>query len=315
MKVLKPSLLSADERPVAGSIYMNKRNLSALFLLLIGSVTTAAVYKWVDESGSIHYGDSPPPGRDSQSVEIPEGPSQKEVERAQQQMREKIEQHKKYSEEASQLVPLDEPPQEIDSRAVTPDNIACFTPLSDLIHGPSAETFTPITPTLLTKVQQALLKNLFGKADVNWRGTISDLQCKGSSSSPKESQVRNFEAQATLDWDARKSRLTIETDTIGKESGVTERLFHRFEVGDALYFTDLKTVSTMNLDGNKVELLKLSQNGMSFLIKQHIPTAAGARRPRGEFRHLEITDRSLKLIELYYYNGVFIDSRTWTLGR
>ena len=66
---------------------MNKGNLVVLLLLLMGGVTLAAVYKWVDESGRVHFGDSPPPESDAQQVEVPEGPSQEKVEQARQRMR------------------------------------------------------------------------------------------------------------------------------------------------------------------------------------------------------------------------------------
>ena len=293
---------------------MNKGNLAALLLLLIGTVTVAAVYKWVDESGGVHYGDRPSPESDAQSVVIPKGPSQEEIDRARQQMREKLDQYEKFSEEVSPSGPVEKPSRGVGNHAVSPDNVTCFTPLSDLVTGPSAKTYTPISPSTLTKAQRGLLKNMFDKADTRllWRGTISDLRCKGSPSVPKKSQIRNFKAQATMDWDSRKSRLTIETDTVGKESGVTKRLAHRFEVGDALYFTDFVSVGSMTLEGNKVELLKLSQNRVMFLIKRrHWP----ARQLRGDVVYLEISGRVLKLIELYYFNDMLIGSRTWNLGR
>lgn len=295
---------------------MNKGNLVVLLLLLMGGVTLAAVYKWVDESGRVHFGDSPPPESDAQQVEVPEGPSQEKVEQARQRMQEKLDQYEKFSEEARPSEPLEKPSQEADMRVVTPDNIACFAPLSDLVQGPSAETFTPITPTPLTKAQQKSLANLFdeGNTRLLWRGTISDLQCMGSPTAPIKSQIRNFEARTTMDWDVHKSRFTIETDTIGKESGVTKRLVHRFEVGDALYFNDASS-GNLAQDGNKVEVLSLNQGMVTFFIKRRIRTALGTRIPRGEVWHLEISGRTLKLIELHYHNDMLTDSRTWILSR
>ena len=292
---------------------MNKGSLAALLLLLIGGVS-AAVYKWVDESGMVHYGDSPPAESDVQSVAVPKGPSQEEVERARQQMQEKIDQYEKFSRDASSSKSNDKLSRETKTRAVSPDNVACFTPLSNLVQGPSAGTFTPITPTSLTKMQKKSLHNLLRKADAYWQGTISNLQCRGSPSEPK-SKITVYEAKTTADWNVRKSRLTIETDRTGKESGVNKQLITRFEVGDALYFNDDKPAIFIALDGNKVELLTLNQNRVSFLIKRRIPAAKGTRRPRGEVRHLEISGRTLKLIELYYLNDMLMESRTWILGR
>jgi len=60
--------------------------LISLALLLAGAVT-AAIYKWVDEEGKVHYGDRPTPERQAEQIEIKQGPSEKEI----QQSRERAE--------------------------------------------------------------------------------------------------------------------------------------------------------------------------------------------------------------------------------
>jgi len=294
---------------------MNKGYLMIFLLLLTGGVALAAVYKWVDESGRVHYGDAPPEASDAQSVAVPEGPSQETIERARQEMQQKLDQYRKFYEEAAPPEPLQEPSRTAQVRVVTPDNIECFSPLSDIAKGPSADTFTPIRPTALTGAQQMSLHELFGKADARWRGTIADSACTGTPAEPG-SRITHYTARTTVDWDARTSRLSMETDTVGQESHATERLFQRYEVGDALYFTDLKAANTIALDANKVELLALDGNRVSFLIKRRIAVGPDrATRPRGEIRYLEIADRVLKLTELYYMDSMLTGSRTWVLNR
>lgn len=41
-----------------------------MLLLLPACVLAAAVYKWRDADGNVHYGDQPPPGQPAQSVDI-----------------------------------------------------------------------------------------------------------------------------------------------------------------------------------------------------------------------------------------------------
>ena len=94
----------------------------------------AQVYKWVDESGKVHYGDSPPPESDVRSIEVPEGPTQDEIERARQQAQEKIEQYERQSEETSTPDHPEIPSQHEATGLVTPDNIACFSPLSEMVQ-------------------------------------------------------------------------------------------------------------------------------------------------------------------------------------
>jgi hypothetical protein len=43
----------------------------ALLLALASPVAAAQVYKWVDESGRVHYGEKPPPGAKSSAVKPP----------------------------------------------------------------------------------------------------------------------------------------------------------------------------------------------------------------------------------------------------
>lgn len=299
---------------------MNKAYLVVFVLLLISGATLAAVYKWVDQSGRVHYGDSPPQGSDAELVAVPKGPSQMEVERARQQAQQKIERYEKFSEEVSPSEPLEKSSQEADSRVVTPDHLVCNSPLSDLVRGPSAETYTPISPTSLTKAQQKSLDILFDKAEASWQGAIVELTCLDGSSEPR-SRMTNFEAQATVDWNARRSQLLIDTDSVGKESGIRKRVTQIFEVGDALYFSDtksadfIKTADTIARDGNEVEVLTLDRKKVSFLIIRRIPTDTHTRIPRAEVRQLEISGRTLKLIELYYQNKMLAGSRTCILNR
>lgn len=293
---------------------MNKGNLVVLLLLLLGGGTLAAVYKWVDESGRVHYGDSPPPQSDVQSVEVPEGPTQEEIERARQQMQEKIEQYEGLSEEISPPEHTEKSSQQAATHIVILDDVACFSQLSEVIQGPSSETYTPIKPTALSKTQKKTLLNLFNRMEAFWRGKITDLTCMGSSSDPRR-KITNYEARTTIDWDSHVSRLTLETDSVGRETHAVERLFQRFEVGDALYFTDYKQADIIALEGNKVEVLNIAQNIVSFITKRHIPTGSHARRPRAEVRHLEISGRTLKLVELYYHNEMLTGSRVWALDR
>lgn len=294
---------------------MKKANLTVLLLLLISTFALSEIYKWVDESGKIQYGDEPPEEAGAESVKLPEGPSQEEVERAKQEAQKRKEQYEKFSEKDSAVEPPDKALQEAESLVITPYNVPCFTPLSDLVKGPSSEAFTSITPTSIGKVQKELLYDLLGEFEIRgyWRGTVTDRECFGSPSEPKK-KIKNFEAEISANWDAFQSWLTLDSYLTGQEVS-NQQLIYTFELGDALYFSDYKQVRTMALEGNKVEVLTLNKDLVSFLIKRRILTKASARRLRGEIRHLEVSGRTWKLIELYYYDEVLTGSRTWMLSR
>ncbi|NNC67472.1 MAG: DUF4124 domain-containing protein [Gammaproteobacteria bacterium] len=288
-------------------------NIGVLFIALI---LIGAVYKWVDESGKVHYGDSPPEEIDAQSVAVPEGPSQEEVEQAQQRLHEKVEKYEKLSEPARQLETLDQPPDEAKSRVLIPDNVACFTPLSDLVEGLSGKTFTPITPNSLTNAQQRLIINLFRKLEGRWQGTITDVSCKGKPLEPI-SKIKSIQARTKLDWDKLDSQLIIESETTDTESRTHEIITQMLEVGDALYFRDYggsgapqePRSGTIALEGNMVEVLTINQNLVSFLTKKRI-----SGQPYGEVRHLELSGGTIKFVELYFFESL-TGSKTWVLSR
>ena len=54
----------------------------------------AEIYKWVDEQGVTHYGDCPPTDCVYEEIELPKGPSEEEIEAAEERTREVLEARK-----------------------------------------------------------------------------------------------------------------------------------------------------------------------------------------------------------------------------
>ena len=103
------------------------------------------------------------------------------------------------------------------------------------------------------------------------------------------------------DWEVSESRLTLNIEIIEGHNMV-----YRFEVGDFLYFNELKQTNITAREENKVEVLAVNQDKVSFFIKRYIPTTHRGRlgikrhgtRLRGEIRQIEVSDKNLKMIEL-----------------
>jgi hypothetical protein len=70
---------------------MSKPKLRILLIILIAGVASAQVYRWVDEEGGVHFGDRPPESAEPEEVILPRGPSEEEVQAAQEQVREAAE--------------------------------------------------------------------------------------------------------------------------------------------------------------------------------------------------------------------------------
>ena len=290
---------------------MNKRGVAILIVALVGGVP-AAVYKWVDESGTVHYGDQPPEEADAQSMMIPEGPSQQEVEQARQQMRIKLEQQRQ--SERKEVLPAakEKAPQATKASVIIPDKLECHTQLADVVRGPSGETFTPVRPVPLSKAQIKSLEKLFSKFDGRWQGTITHIGCKGKTSDP-ESWITKGKVRTNVEWNARESLLSIESDYTG-ENGAVDRLFHNIKLGSVLYFTEHPTRS-IDRTHNETEVLASNQKGLLFFTKPWQEKRGGGALPGAHIRHLEISGRKLKLKELFFHMGMLVDSRTWVLGK
>ena len=298
---------------------MKKSNVFLLLLALISAFSLAQVYRWVDEKGGIHFGDKPPEEGDAEQLVLPEGPSEAESARAQEDLR-KRPQMRAIPDEALESGSADvedpalekaEPKAGIE--AIRNEELACFTPLSAFVEGDSAKHFSPITPTELTGKQQTLLKDLFGSIGRYWRGQITDVACTGNTSEP-DSKSLEFEVKTTFDWNARESLLVVETDSSGKNDRSVEELAHRYKVGDALYIRAGKVLSegfsNIAVKGNRVEIISLEGNTLVFLIKRHAKPA----RWNTEIRYLEFTRSQLFFKELYFANDDTLTGwRTWAL--
>jgi len=298
---------------------MRKAQLATSLLLIVSTFTIADTYKWLDESGGVHYGDSPPSAVSSQRVFTSEAPSEEDRKRQQQNAQDLIDKYEQKQQPSSSIEPI----QITEDDAPFPDDVACFSPLSDLVRGASAEYHTPISASSLVKKQQSSLKTLLAsiKTRGTWHGTLIELECWGQSiernALPTE-KYKSTKVEMSSDWDKSESLLTLDFEIPYGHS-----LLYRLAVDDFLYFNEVRASNITQRDDNKVELLTHQQNSAAFIIKRYIPNRNHYRfhfnhhgtRLRADIRYIEVSDRNLKLVELYYYDGVLASSKTWLLSR
>lgn len=65
---------------------MRKLLLLFVILMLAAATLSAAVYKWVDETGTTHYSEIPTPGRKNEKLNMPPQPPKEAIEEAQQKL-------------------------------------------------------------------------------------------------------------------------------------------------------------------------------------------------------------------------------------
>ncbi len=85
-----------------------------LFILLISpALIFGEVYKWTDEEGKIHYGNKPPAQIEGEEIQIKQGPSEDEAQRAQQKIERQLEEMNEREERRKEsLAKQDEEDQE-----------------------------------------------------------------------------------------------------------------------------------------------------------------------------------------------------------
>ena len=67
--------------------------LTVLILVLTGPAT-AAVYKWIDESGNVHYGDCPTSKCNGKKIDIEPGPTEEQAKETRERVKKLIEKQK-----------------------------------------------------------------------------------------------------------------------------------------------------------------------------------------------------------------------------
>lgn len=301
---------------------MPRARFLPIILLLVVTATLAQIYKWVDEQGGVHFGDRPPEDADAEDVELPEGPSQETISKAQEELRKHLE-----ARDATEAAGAGEDERAANGEAERAGNdvqagfavekrIHCFAPLSDFVADESAIRFASIAATQLTGSQQDSLRGLFEQLEGRWRGDKTEVSCAGHPARP-DRKSSEFYADGELNWDSRQSQLAIEISTTGKDDRGNEELVFRYKVGDALYFSDRKSESEdwfdMTVKGNQVELLESERNAFAFLVKRR--TAKNRSVERSEIHRLEWTGNRLLIRIIYFTNEVLSGWQTLALSK
>jgi len=288
--------------------------LALLALLVVGSVS-GEVYKWVDEAGRVQFGDRPPPGVDARSVEMHKVPTPAEIERAKQRFDDRLEQARRRvigPQAPDTGMPTTNPPPAASARS--PQDAPCFAPLADFVQSPAGAAFAPITPTLLSAEQRAVLQMLMRRAEGHWAGRISDVTCLGNPPAGEQRTVVLDVEDAAASWHPVDSMLVVDSQVSGEEQE-SQRLFIKFRVADALYFNTVESAGQIDLTGNKVELLSLEDDRVEFLLKNRASGGGTSRPLRTEVRHWAVSGSSVTFTELYFRNELLSGSRRWLLTK
>jgi hypothetical protein len=196
---------------------MKQRTWLALLFLLAAGVARGEVYKWVDETGHVQFGDTPPPGSDAQPVQMHKVPTPEEVGRAKQRFDERLEQARKRVL-GPQAPGADAPAAAVaGSSARSPQDAPCFAPLADFVLSPAGAAFAPITPTLLSAAQRATLLALMRSVEGHWEGRIEDVTCLGNPPAGEQRTVTLDIEDAAATWNPVDALLVVDSQVAGED--------------------------------------------------------------------------------------------------
>jgi hypothetical protein len=293
---------------------MRRAGQCLLLALLACQAVAGEVYKWVDESGHVQFGDAPPPGRHAQAVEMRKAPSPEEVERAKQRFDARLDQARKRVLGAEAPRTSEQAPIAPARNERSPRDAACFAPLADFVRSPAGAAFTPITPTLLDADQRSTLQALMRATEGHWVGRIEDLTCLGNPPQGEARTVSMDVEDAAATWHPVDDMLVVDSQVSSSEQE-SQRLFIKFRIVDALYFNAVESAGEINLAGNAVELLSLDDSLVAFVLKNRAPGGGSSRPLRTEVRYFESVGGSLTFTELYFRNEQLSGSRRWLLTK
>ena len=279
--------------------------------LLFAAVAIGAVYKWVDDEGNVHYGDTPPKDQEKETIEIAPAPPPKTI--IEEQDRDRL---PKAEEEVLRDGETDEVLEdEIEAAkqpvARYPTDIKCFTPLTEAWGGRIADTREGVTRQPFKNDEHKQLMTLFDALEGRWSGRIEDVTCHSPGADPP-SKTHDYKFRLNARWQSEQ-RFWIEAELEGaRDTRAVLRQFFWFLLStDGLRFRKAKTDISFELDkpGNDVEILEVGDNILTFYWRR------GGTIRRTNVFFINKNGRSFTISEYFYVQGVLAGKCLWKLGK
>ena len=274
------------------------RQLLVLLLsLLLAPWAGAAIYRWVDDAGTVHFGDCAPPDCPSEEVEL--GPGNV------------VPGFKVEPEPAGEPMPApSEPSAPVARQRALP---ACYDAPEDFLGPDFADPFRLQRPRQLTSEEQSDLERLLRGLEGWWNGRTEDRTCRGEVQAPEVLVDRyraDLEVQRGTDavW-----RFTWDLDDEASPQRI-RGLFWFFQNDGRLGWGDRRFVDPAG-EQWEPEVLGVDPEGVRFVRIYRQRSGGGGVLRRLDYFRLRRVDRRLEIDELTYTQGYLSGSRHWSLER
>jgi hypothetical protein len=297
------------ERPVGAEkgLYIVSKVILSVFLILFISSPGAEIYKWVDETGTTHYGECPPAECKSERVETLPGPSAKEIRRA----RERTEQ---LTHELKQNATATIPGKQAKEGVARQDWAAeCLSDAAHVIGPARADPGRPVSPRVLTSVDYKKLQRILRTLKGRWRGYIDEVLCLGIEGAPRD-EARRYEVDATVEHDL-DDIVTFEAEVMNADYRSRQlQILWLLLKKERLRFGDMETIKH-DAPQWDVELISIDKDSLMFMRKFRRAGHRSTSLQHIELRSLHTSRKVFTLKEWFYIQGTLTRMRTWTLQR
>ena len=181
----------------------------------------------------------------------------------------------------------------------------CFSPSPS--RQAELELTTDIVSRTLTKDELSILGDMFMQLDGKWAGQADETVCKG-----KSDNVNPVQHRYTLDIDIeiyRKTELKFKAVLDSMESRKSRNEFLE------IYLSSDKFRVNDEFAAGDVEIIKLTDNFVSFFKKIIIRTKSGGISVRELVQSISLTGKRLSMEFQVYSNGVLSSHTVWTADR
>ena len=288
-----------------------KSTLLIIYSLLFAAVALGAVYKWVDEEGNVHYGDTPPKGQEKETIDIAPAPLPKAIIDEQDRAKQPEAEEEVLPEGETDEVPEDEIEAAEQPVSRYPTDIKCFTPVTEAWGGRIADTREGVTRQPFKNDEHDQLMALFDALEGRWRGRIEDITCHSPGAEPP-SKTHDYKFHLAARWESKQIFwIEAELEGVSDTRAVLRQFFWFLLSTDGLRFRKATTGLSIELDkpGNDAEVLEVGDNIVTFYWRR-----GGAVRQTNVFSINKI-GRSFTISEYFYVQGVLAGKRLWKLGK
>ncbi len=278
-----------------------------LMVLTASDGVLAEIYKWTDDEGKVHFGDSPPAASESESVDLSptntaEGLGKVQEKPAVETDEQKLQENVK--DDSEQVVqPL--------TAALPALEVACFTPLDESLGGLVPYVREPITPRPLTRWEVRRLEEFFRASKGRWKGELEEISCIREGASPPTTST-HYDYRLKTSWKpGRRLEIDAELEYEGSEYNLWRQLYFMWLGQAGLRFHSAKSYPSFDINQPRydVEIVSIDKGDLLFFTR-----ILGSIH-KTKVYSFRLAGESFEISEFFFTQGILSSKRLWKAKR